>query len=138
MFFSEKNQAGLTHICKVGFAFVTDAQSRWSIWELSQHRASAGYSHCLFDICRVRCLGTQEFLNFQQPRAFDVAAEFTPQILRLGQSPLLFVSFGFDDSEKQRLDFAQVAVANGEVNAKAIPRLAVPVFQVVAEPGTKI
>jgi hypothetical protein len=105
---------------------------------LSQHRASADYSHCLFDHCRACCLGSQEFLNFQQPRAFDVAAEFAPQIFGLGQSPLLFVSFGFDDAEKQRFNFAQVTIANGEVDAKAIPRLAMPVFQVVAEPRAEI
>jgi len=76
-------------------------------------------------VCRRRA---KEFLNFHQPRTFDVAAEFTPQIFGLRQSPLLFVSLGFDDSEKQRLNFAQVAVTNGEVNAKTIPGLAVPVF----------
>jgi hypothetical protein len=86
----------------------------------------------------VHCLGAQEFLNFQQPRVFDIVAEFAPQILRLWQSPLLFVSLGFDDSEKQRFNFAQVAIANSEINAKTIPRLAMPVFQVVAETGAEI
>jgi hypothetical protein len=138
MFPASPNQAGFSNIGVDMFSFVTGAQFSWIIRILCQHRAPADYFGCFFNLRRVHCLGAQEFLNFQQPRVFDIVAEFAPQILRLWQSPLLFVSLGFDDSEKQRFNFAQVAIANSEINAKTIPRLAMPVFQVVAETGAEI
>src|ERR1017187_9559632 len=138
MFPTSPNQAGFSNVGIDIFAFVSGTQFSWTIRILCQHRAPADYFGCLFNLCRMHYLGAQEFLNLHQPRAFDVAAEFTTQVLRLGQSPFLLVPLCFDDSEKQRLNFAQVAVANGQINAKPIPRLAVPVFQVMSEPGAEI
>ena len=38
----------------------------------------------------------------------------------------------------ERFQLSEVAVADGEINAEAVPGLAVAIFQVVAETGAEI
>ena len=52
------------------------------------------------------------------------SGEVAAEVFGAGEFAALFVAFGFDDAEEEGFQFAQVAIADSQINAEAVPGLA--------------